>query len=214
MAINNRKNIFVYADWMGLQATQFMGMLSSDVVRGTEIFSFSYEPKWVEDSNRYQLDPDLQLYKGPQYVKSEKLNFGVFLDSCPDRWGRVLMDRREAQIARQENRDAKVLRESDYLLGVYDGHRMGGLRFKLDPYGEFLNDNKAQGTPPWTSLRELEHASLKLEEDGIESSPEYLKWLNMLISPGSSLGGARPKASVLDEAGNLWIAKFPSQKET
>lgn len=213
MAINNRKNIFVYADWMGLQATQFMGMLSSDVVRGTEIFSFSYEPKWVEDSNRYQLDPDLQLYKGPQYVKSEKLNFGVFLDSCPDRWGRVLMDRREAQIARQENRDAKVLRESDYLLGVYDGHRMGGLRFKLDPYGEFLNDNKAQGTPPWTSLRELEHASLKLEEDGIESSPEYLKWLNMLISPGSSLGGARPKASVLDEAGNLWIAKFPSQKD-
>jgi serine/threonine-protein kinase HipA len=100
--------------------------------------------------------------------------------------------------------------ESDYLLGVFDGHRMGGLRFKLEEAGSFLSDNREMAAIPWTSLRELEEASTRFEEDNT-NDPEYLKWINMLIAPGSSLGGARPKASVLDPKQNLWIAKFPSR---
>jgi serine/threonine-protein kinase HipA len=122
------------------------------------------------------------------------------------------MQRREAAMARMEGRTAKALLESDYLLGVFDGHRMGALRFKTDDEGPFLNDNKKMASPPWTSLRELEEASQKFEEDNM-NDPEYLKWVNMLIVPGSSLGGARPKASVIDPEGNLWIAKFPSKMD-
>lgn len=212
MTKRERKNIYVYADWKGLkEPNKLMGALSADVGRGTEVFSFSYDDKWIDENDWFALDPDLQLYTGPQHT--QKSNFGVFTDSCPDRWGRTLMDRREAILARQEKREEKKLFESDYLLGVYDGHRMGGIRFKTDTDGAFLNDNEDFSTPPWVKLRELEQASLKLEEAGAEDSPEYSKWLNMLISPGSSLGGARPKASVVDETGQLWIAKFPSQKD-
>jgi serine/threonine-protein kinase HipA len=91
---------------------------------------------------------------------------------------------------------------------------MGGLRFKLDPSGAFLNDNREMASPPWTSLRELEYASLQLENEDAVNDPQYLKWLSMLVNPGSSLGGARPKASVIDEKKNLWIAKFPSVQDT
>jgi serine/threonine-protein kinase HipA len=123
------------------------------------------------------------------------------------------MRRREAAFARNENREEKKLFETDYLLGVYDGHRMGALRFKLEDDGPFLNDNKNMASPPWTSLRELEQISLRLEDDDVIDDPEYLKWLSMLIAPGASLGGARPKASIVDNDGNLCIAKFPSRND-
>jgi serine/threonine-protein kinase HipA len=124
------------------------------------------------------------------------------------------MKRREAAMARSDKRPERTLRESDYLLGVNDGHRMGAIQFKEDPDGPFLNDNKTLASPPWTSIRELEQISLKLEDDNAIENPEYLKWLNMLMNPGSSLGGARPKASVIDDNRNLWIAKFPSKSDT
>ena len=190
-----------------------MGVLKADFTRGKEIFSFSYSEDWLKSSYSQILDPELQLYTGSQYAKDEKQNFGVFLDSSPDRWGRVLMKRREAAMARSDKRIERTLRESDYLLGVFDGHRMGAIRFKEDPNGPFLNDNKTLAYPPWTSIRELEQISLKLEDDNANEDPEYLKWLNILINPGSSLGGARPKASVFDEKNNLWIAKFPSKSD-
>ena len=123
------------------------------------------------------------------------------------------MKRREAAMARSEKRPERTLRESDYLLGVFDGHRMGAVRFKEDPDGPFLNDNETLASPPWTSIKELEQISLRLEDDNASEDPEYLKWLNILINPGSSLGGARPKASVLDDKKNLWIAKFPSKSD-
>ena len=189
-----------------------MGVLSVAPAKGKESFSFEYADAWLKSGFSQMIDPDLQLYSGAYYPRDDKPNFGVFLDSCPDRWGRVLMQRREAAIAKQEDRAAKKLLESDFLLGVYDGHRMGALRFKLDDNGSFLNDNKEMAAPPWTSLRELEQASLKFEEDNTDD-PEYLKWLSMLIAPGSSLGGARPKASVMDAQNNLWIAKFPSRND-
>lgn len=189
-----------------------MGMLSASPAKGKESFSFEYADAWLKSGFSQMIDPDLQLYSGAYYPRGNKPNFGVFLDSCPDRWGRVLMQRREAAMAKQEGRPAKKLLESDFLLGVYDEHRMGALRFKLENDGPFLNDNKAMAAPPWTSLRELEYASLKFEEDNTDD-PKYLKWVAMLIAPGSSLGGSRPKASVMDAHSNLWIAKFPSRND-
>lgn len=211
---NNKRDVYVYADWYGLKETALMGVLHSELLRGKEVFSFEYEKNWLQSEHVQLLDPDLQLFSGKQYLNNlDKHNFGMFLDSSPDRWGRILMRRREAAIARQEQRTPTSLFETDYLLGVYDNHRMGGLRFKLDPQGPFLNDNKEMASPPWTSIRELEQISLRLEEDNVMNDPEYMKWLNMLVVPGSSLGGARPKASVVDTKDNLWIAKFPSKND-
>jgi serine/threonine-protein kinase HipA len=205
-------DILVYADWKGLETPTSMGVLSVTHTRGHAVFTFSYDKQWIKANKAQNLDPDLQLYDGPQFLAGGKPNFGLFLDSSPDRWGRVLMDRREAILARNDNRKPKPLYEEDYLLGVYDLHRMGALRFKLGQDGPFLNDNRGLAAPPWTSLRALEFASLQLEGDTLKDD-ESLKWINMLIAPGASLGGARPKAGVTDEKGHLWIAKFPSVKD-
>jgi serine/threonine-protein kinase HipA len=207
------KQIWVYAGWAELGGTTLMGTLTADQVRGREVFSFSYSKEWLEKGPALVLDPDLGLYSGPQYSRDDKPNFGLFLDSSPDRWGRVLMERREALIAGQEGRKPRTLMESDYLMGVSDRYRMGGLRFKLTEDGPFLDNNDAMAVPPMTSLRTLEEASLQLENENAVDSPQFARWLNLLMSPGSSLGGARPKASVVDPGGQLWIAKFPSRKD-
>jgi serine/threonine-protein kinase HipA len=190
-----------------------MGKLQAVSVKGREVFSFHYEPEWLNSSFALVLDPDLGLYTGPQYTRDDKPNFGLFTDSSPDRWGRVLMKRREAFEARQENRKAKTLLESDYLLGVYDIYRMGAIRYKLKPDGPFIDDNDGMAAPPMTSLRKLEAASLELEADESANNPHFSEWMKLLLAPGSSLGGARPKASVIDKSGQLWIAKFPSQSD-
>lgn len=206
--------IWVYADWDFMEEVQLMGYLTSQSVRGKEVFSFEYTESWLNHPNPILfLDPHLGFYKGKQYLPEEKNNFGIFLDSSPDRWGRLLMRRKEAWQAKEERRDERTLFESDFLLGVFDGHRLGGLRFKLSEVGPFMNEQKKTATPPWTSLRELEHASLQLERDDAINDPEYSQWLNVLMGPGSSLGGARPKASVVDEKGHLWLAKFPSSSD-
>ncbi len=208
-----RRSVEVFADWAGLGGPMRMGVLRATPSRGKEIFSFEYERAWLASKHALELDPALRLHVGPQYAAVGRENFGVFLDSSPDRWGRVLLQRREALLARAEKRRERTLRELDYLLGVYDGHRLGALRFRVDG-GPFLDDNAALASPPWASLRELEQASLHLERDGAEHDPAHGKWLRMLIAPGRSLGGARPKASVLDEEQRLWIAKFPSARDT
>lgn len=210
MARTDRRSILVYAHWLGLSDPIYMGNLYALPSRGSEIFSFQYDENWLRSSHARNLDPSLQLDKGIQFPQQTDRNFSVFLDSSPDRWGRTLMDRREAQLARQEGRKIKKLLESDYLLGVYDEHRSGGLRFRLTPDGDFLDDNKKLASPPWSSLRELERASLELEKEDAVENPNYPNWLQMLIAPGSSLGGSRPKASVIDNNNHLWIAKFPS----
>ena len=212
-ANNNNRIIYVYAHWAGITEPAYMGELYSEFTRGKEISSFNYSDSWLRSSFSQILDPELHLYSGSQYSSDEKMNFGVFLDSSPDRWGRLLMRRREAAMARVEGRNANTLRESDYLLGVFDGHRMGALRFKDKLDGPFLNDNKDFASPPWTSIGQLEQISLRLEDDDAIEDTDYLKWLIMLVNPGSSLGGARPKASVLDKEGNLWIAKFPGKTD-
>lgn len=208
--------VWVYADWVladgsGLAVPTLVGELHASTIRNKELFSFSYTPTWLKSSSALPIDPDLHLFGGRQY--SGDYNFRSFLDSCPDRWGRLLMKRREAALAKLEQRRVKVLREIDYLLGVHDQHRMGGLRFKLEPTGDFLDNTTQLAAPPISSLRELEYAVTQVEGEHT-ADPDYLKWLFMLISPGSSLGGARPKASVIDEQQNLWIAKFPSQHDS
>jgi serine/threonine-protein kinase HipA len=210
---NNKKSISVYAHWSGMEKPLLMGTLHSERLKGKEVFSFEYIDDWLQSGLAQLLDPSLQLYSGLHYLNADQDNFGIFLDSSPDRWGRILMRRREAALARIDEREEEKLFETDYLLGVYDGHRMGALRFKLEEDGPFLNDNKNMATPPWASLRELEQISLRLEDDNVIDDPEYLKWLSMLIAPGASLGGARPKASIVDNDGGLWIAKFPSRND-
>ncbi len=210
--------VWVYADWITLDVInggdnfaepQLVGELTAARVRNKDHFSFSYTAKWLNSPYALPIDPELQLVSGRQF--SGDHNFRIFLDSCPDRWGKLLMKRREAVISRQQERPAKVLTEIDYLLGVHDQFRMGGLRFKTDPDGEFLDNNNKLAAPPINSLRELEYAVTQVEDDRGIDDPDFLKWLYMLISPGSSLGGARPKASVVDTDQSLWIAKFPSK---
>lgn len=205
------KKIEVWADWYFLEEPQKVGVLTASIARGREIFSFEYEKSWLKGGHSFQLDPQLQLYEGNFHVTEGIENFGAFLDSSPDRWGRTLMQRREALLAKEEKRPVKTLMPSDYLLGVYDQTRMGALRFKID--GPFLDDHKNIPTPPWTSIRELEQASLFLESDGSEEAPGFSTQLKLLFAPGSPLGGARPKANVLDPSGHLWIAKFPSRDD-
>ena len=170
--------LWVYADWIPMESPQLMGKLLAQRIRGKEVFSFEYHEAWLNSKQPIQnLDPNLGLFKGKQYLPDSESNFGMFLDSAPDRWGRLLMRRRESWQSRIENREEKILFETDYLIGVYDGHRMGGLRFKLQPDGEFMNNQKKLATPPWTSLRELEYASLQLERDDAVNDPEYSKYV-------------------------------------
>ena len=209
----NGKEILVYADTWEMPSPLLLGILTATQVRGKEIFTFEYSADWLKYTKAFPIDPELQLYSGRHFTHGEKVNFGIFTDSAPDRWGRTLMDRRASIKARISNEPLPRLLESDYLLGVYDGHRMGALRFKLEGSGPFLNDDKTLSAPPFSSLRELEVAAENVELDADESDNERLKWINMLMAPGSSLGGARPKASVVDTNGNLWIAKFPSKND-
>ena len=201
--------VLVFADWEALEGTTRLGTLRASIIRNRESFSFSYENDWLKSGIAQQIDPELQLYAGEQYTNNDS-TFRVFLDSCPDRWGRVLMQRREAVLARDEKRRPRSLREIDYLLGVHDMYRMGALRFKKDSEGDFLDNNNELAAPPIASLKELEYAAQQIEQNIDLDNPEYRKWLNMLMSPGSSLGGARPKSCVVDENNELWLAKFPS----
>lgn len=206
--------IQVWADWDGLEGPQAMGSLRAISSRAKEVFSFNYQEEWLSSEHAAALDPDLLLFTGPQYLADEKrVNFGLFLDSSPDRWGRVLMQRREAALARSEDRKLRRLKESDYLLGVHDEQRVGALRFTMKGHEAFLNNDSSMVTPPWTSLRELENASWLVQDEDKVADAKMLDWLSLLIAPGSSLGGARPKAGVRDASGDLWIAKFPGRND-
>lgn len=209
--VRNKFDIYVYADWKGMPAPKLIGVLSAHFAKGKKAFGFEYDNAWIASRQRQLLDPDIQFFSGMQFPHNKE-NFGVFLDSMPDTWGRTLMKRRVVQQARERNEKAPVLYDIDYLLGVYDESRMGALRFKVDPEGPFLDNNSEMPTPPWSSVRELQHAADSLEKD--DDNEDVKKWLAVLMAPGSSLGGARPKANILDGEKELWIAKFPSKNDT
>lgn len=211
--MSESRKIYVYLDWEFAEEPILIGILTSTPVRGHEVFSFASSDDWLHHGDFRLLDPDLGQFAGPQYLQDEKPNFGLFLDSSPDRWGRILIKRREALMAKLEHRSRNQMYESDFLLGVFDKSRMGALRFKLSADGDFLDNDGSLSTPPWTSLRELEYACGKYEAGLFDSGSEEAKWIRMIFAPGSSLGGARPKANVIDSNGALWIAKFPSRND-
>ncbi len=203
------KTILVYDDFSGAVPV-LIGRLYVDVIKGGESYSFAYDDEWLANTKlSLSLDPDLPTYAGRHFTNGRTI-FGAFADASPDRWGRLLMNKRERNLADKEKRKPRKLYDSDFLLGVYDEARMGGLRFKLEETGEFLSNDKETATPPWATLRTLEEASRQFENDERALNE---KWLNQLIRPGSSLGGARPKATVVDTQGQLWIAKFPSKND-
>lgn len=203
-------DIYVFAHWKGMSGPKLMGILSAHHAKGKKAFSFEYDKGWIKSEQQLQIDPDIQFYSGAQFP-NQKENFGIFLDSMPDTWGRTLMKRRAAQQASERGEKSPNLYDIDYLLGVYDGSRMGALRFKTTLDGPFLDNNNEMPTPPWSSVRELQHAADLVEGDS--ENEDIKKWLDILMAPGSSLGGARPKANILDEEKSLWIAKFPSKND-
>lgn len=205
-----KTDIWVYAHWKNMQEPKCIGVLFAQQAKGRKSFSFEYNRDWINSGEQFLLDPDIGWYTGGQFPNGKE-NFGVFMDSMPDTWGRKLMQRRAAQKARESGKTTPNLYEIDFLLGVHDFTRMGALRFKLDPGGPFLDNDESSPTPPWAHIRELQYSAEVFEED---ADGENKKWLDLLIAPGSSLGGARPKANILDETGQLWIAKFPSKNDT
>ncbi|MFA5243624.1 MAG: HipA domain-containing protein [Sulfuricella sp.] len=209
--------IAVYADWDGLATPRRLGFIHARRGAGGELFEFEYDIGALTDPqlNMIQLDPRIGLFAGPQYPEQGRTTFGMLADASPDRWGRMLMKRRLEREKRTGNaaQNARLF-ESDFLLGVHDSYRAGALRFKLNDQGPFLDNHDGMAAPPMVWLRELEHASRSLEQDEDNTAAHGNDWLRMLLAPGGSLGGARPKASVVDHEGQLWIAKFPSVRDT
>lgn len=173
---------------------------------------FHYERDWLQDSRAFALDPDLSLDEHPFFPKPELGNFGIFLDSSPDRWGQTLMKRREALQAKDEQRSPRTLYAWDFLIGVQDLTRQGALRFRRPGTEAFLGGEK-MAAPPVTTLRELEAVAYQLSNRRIDDLDALRKWLAVLVAPGASLGGARPKANFTDTDGSLWIGKFPARDD-
>lgn len=209
--ISTKTDIFIYAHWLGMKEPKMIGILSAQQAKGRKAFSFEYSNEWIQSNEQILLDPDIGWYKGQQYP-IQKDNFGFFFDSMPDTWGRNLMKRRAIQNAKELGIASPNLYDIDFLLGVHDECRMGALRFKLNPNGPFLDNSLEATIPPLSRIREIQHAANVFESD--EDKKDINKWLNILMAPGSSLGGARPKANVLDQQNDLWIAKFPSKNDS
>jgi len=202
--------IFVHVDLQG--HPRFVGRLWARSHKGKQSATFEYDANWLEYAARFSLEPALEVGPGPFYTLPSRALFGAMGDSAPDRWGRVLMQRSERMQARADGRNPHSLQEIDYLLNVNDESRQGALRFSRQEGGPFLSDSP-QEIPPLLELPTLLAASEKLlaGEDGNEDDHSAIR---LLLAPGSSLGGARPKASVRGPGGHLMIAKFPHKEDT
>ncbi len=207
------KSLLVYADFDWLDEVRLVGELSYESIRGSDSYGFSFDKEWLRDYGSLYLSADLKPFIGMQYTKEGKEIFGCFSDALPDRWGRMLFMRREQIQAMEEQRPLHRITSFDYLLGIDDFSRMGGFRFKEVADGKFINNSPFLRVPPLTDLRTLEAASQEIEQSEEASELPDKKWLTQLLQPGSSLGGARPKANVVDTDGTLYIAKFPSRKD-
>lgn len=206
---NSRDQVVVHLDAQDLGPDRTVGTLSRERSTSKSVFSFAYEPGWVTTPGSFALDPSLPLYQGEQFAPTLP---GIFTDAAPDRWGRTLLERREALAARRAGRRQRRLDDWDFLVGVNDGTRMGALRFARVSDGAFVDDEPLS-VPPSTQLRELEYWARELEKGLPRTTSDAERWIAMLVAPGSSLGGARPKANFLGDDGVLWIAKFPSRED-
>jgi len=196
-------NIEVFID--GPTGTRRVGLLRRHPARGRETVTFEYAPEWLNARDRFAIDPELPLHPGPLAPGDNKPLFGVMSDSTPDNWGRNLMRRRERRQAETEGRDVRTLQEIDFLLGVSDPARLGALRYCREDDAEFQAPQET-GFPDMFALQRLLAIAGRIEE-GVETDED----LQFIFAPGSSLGGARPKAGVVDANGQLWLAKFPRQ---
>ncbi|MCE7032800.1 type II toxin-antitoxin system HipA family toxin [Lysobacter sp. GX 14042] len=206
----------VWIDDECLGGSALVGHLQRTTSRTGETISFEYDPQWLANAgpvSAFSLDHELYFAAGKQYARegASKLS-GAFVDCSPDRWGKRLMDRREAIEAREQDRAVRSLRAWDYLIGVNDESRMGALRL-VDPGTLRHVDDRALSAPPVTELRELEAIAAQVERGDDDTSEQMITWVKQLIAPGASLGGARPKASFRDQDGQLWLAKFPSHDD-
>ena len=193
------------AGW--LEPEEKIGELDIRQVRGREVVTVSFDQDWLVSHRTLMLDPDLAPFRERQYPPSDRFLFGFLSDAAPDRWGRKLIERSERMKADTEHRPVRTLNETDYLFGISDELRYGGIRFLDQSTGEYLSSDGAK-VPPMTDIRMLEAAVR-----GYEISDHDEEFLRLLVDPGSSLGGARPKANVVDADNQLWIAKFPSRKD-
>ena len=208
------QKLLVYADFDWLDKVTPLGSLSYERLRGNDSYAFEYHNEWLRNHGSIQISADINNYPGPQYSRPGKDIFVCFSDALPDRWGRTLLNKREQLLALDEKRPLRMLTSYDYLAGIDDFSRMGGFRFKENETEDYINRAPLLQFPPLTELRELLHVSQKIEKSDIENQLPDKSWIMQLVRPGSSLGGARPKASVVDENGRLCIAKFPSVKDT
>lgn len=207
------ERLLVFADFDWLDKPELVGELCYEKLRGSDSYAFQYDEHWLKGHAEVKLSEDINNYPGMQYTQPGQDVFGCFSDALPDRWGRTMLKRREQILASEEKRAVRSLSSFDYLMGIDDFSRMGGFRFKKELEGEFINVSASLKIPPLTELKDLLHASREIEKSEDANVLPEKKWIAQLIQPGSSLGGARPKASVLDEKGNLCIAKFPSRKD-
>jgi serine/threonine-protein kinase HipA len=207
--VDGRDRVGIHLDAPDLGPERPVGALARERSGGVSVISFEYEREWTGLSGSFPLDPSLSLYEGEQYLPQLP---GIFGDAAPDRWGRLLLERREALVARREERSQRRLDDWDFLVGVNDRTRMGALRLLRVSDATFVSD-ESLAVPPSTRLHELEHWAREFEQGLPTDLDEEDRWIGMLIAPGSSLGGARPKASFLDEDESLWIAKFPSRED-
>ena len=207
------KKLYVYADFDWFNDIELIGELVYESLRGSDSYSFKFADSWIKKYNAIQLSNDLNNYPGIQYTQPNKDIFGCFADALPDRWGRTLLLRREQILAQEDNRPIKRLSSFDFLVGIDDFSRMGAFRFKETLDGEFINTTNSLRIPPLTDLRELIAASREIEKSENANNLPEKKWITQLVQPGSSLGGARPKANVVDTDKNVYVAKFPSLKD-
>ncbi|ERJ86369.1 HipA-like protein [Porphyromonas gingivalis F0185] len=207
------QKLLVYADFDWLKEPTLVGELSYESLRGTDSYGFCFNEEWLRTQGGLFLSADLNNYSGVQYTTGGGDIFGCFSDALPDRWGRTLLNRREQILAQEEKRPLRRLTSFDYLLGIDDYSRMGGFRFKESADADFINSSPTLRIPPLTDIRALEAASKEIEQSEERNELPDKRWIGQLIQPGTSLGGARPKASVLDTDGSLCIAKFPSRKD-
>lgn len=204
------RKLYVYADFDWLKEIEPLGEISYESLRGSDSYSFKFADSWIKKHNALSLSEDLNNYPGVQYTLPGKDIFGCFADALPDRWGRTLLLRREQILAQDENRSVRRLSSFDYLTGIDDFSRMGGFRFKETLDGAFINSDDHLRIPPLTDLRELIAASKEIERSENTNILPEKRWVTQLVKPGSSLGGARPKANVVDADRNIHVAKFPS----
>lgn len=207
------ERLLVFADFDWLDKPELVGELCYEKLRGSESYAFRFDDNWLKFHAGIKLSEDINNYPGLQYTQPGNDIFGCFSDALPDRWGRTLLKRREQIQASEEKRAVRNLSSFDYLMGIDDYSRMGGFRLKREQDGDFINVSPSLKIPPLTELRQLVLASQEVEKSEENDVLPEKKWIAQLIQPGSSLGGARPKAGVLDDSGNLCIAKFPSRKD-